>query len=103
MRPINTKLSASKKAFYTSLAGNTELQSAIFRYLSRDRDRRPSSFTQEDGEAEKECLQKLCKLFLAFYRFVSHTVADDNKSGRSSFTLASVAKDVEKSKIRCIS
>ena len=101
-RSANTTSVDNRKSFFTSLSGNTELQLALFRFLSRDRDRRPSSFTQEDGEAEKGTLQMTCKLLLAFYRFVSGLTprSEDNRSlsVRAPFTLASVAKDVEKNR-----
>ena len=93
---------ANKKTFFTSFGGNNELQMAIFRFLSRDRDRRPSSFTQEDKEHERETLQKLCRMLISLYRYVSGVAAkaEDNKvlSGRGSYTLASVAKDIEKNR-----
>jgi hypothetical protein len=93
---------ANKKTFFTSFCGNNELQMAIFRLLSRDRDRRPSSFTQEDKEHERETLQKLCRMLISLYRYVSGVAAksEDNKivSGRASYTLASVAKDIEKNR-----
>ena len=93
---------ANKKTFFTAFSGNNETQASIFRFLSRDRDRRASSFTQEDNETERETLQKLCKLFISIYRYVSVLAAkaEDNKviSGRTSYTLASVAKDIEKNR-----
>ena len=98
----NQSAAANKKTFYTSFGGNTELQMAIFRFLSRDRDRRPSTFTQEDKDKERDTLQKLCKMLISLYRYVSGLAAkpEDNKvpSGRTSYTLASVAKDIEKNR-----
>ena len=98
----NQSAAANKKTFYTSFGGNTELQMAIFRFLSRDRDRRPSTFTQEDKDKERDTLQMLCKMLISLYRYVSGLAAkpEDNKvqSGRTSYTLASVAKDIEKNR-----
>ena len=100
----NYNKSTDKKNFFTSFSGNTELQLAIFRYLARDRDRRPSSFTQHDREIEKTTLEKICKMLIALYRYVSGLAAkeDDHKviHNRTTFTLASVAKDVEKSRFK---
>ena len=98
----NQSAAANKKTFYTSFGGNTELQMAMFRFLSRDRDRRPSTFTQEDKDKERDTLQKLCKMLISLHRYVSGLAAkpEDNKvpSGRTSYTLASVAKDIEKNR-----
>ena len=101
-KATNQSSAANKKTFYTSFSGNTELQMAIFRFLSRDRDRRPSTFTQEDKDKERDTLQKLCKMLISLYRCVSGLAAksEENKvvTGRTSYTLASVAKDIEKTR-----
>ena len=49
-KPSNYSTAANKKTFFNSFSGNHETQAAIFRFLSRDRDRRPTAFTQEDKE-----------------------------------------------------
>ena len=101
-KPSNYSTAANKKTFFNSFSGNHETQAAIFRFLSRDRDRRPTAFTQEDKEIEKETLQKICKMLLSLYRYVSVLAAkaEDTTviSGRTSYTLASVAKDIEKNR-----
>ena len=102
IKATNQNANYNKKTFYTSFGGNTELQMAIFRFLSRDRDRRPSTFTPEDKDKERDTLQKLCKMLISLYRHVSGLAAkpEENKvqSGRTSYTLASVAKDIEKNR-----
>ena len=76
---------SKRKTFFSSITNSTEVQNAIFRYLSRER-------KAADHEAEHKTLFNLCDMLLAFYRFIS------GGSGGKAFTLASVAKDIERSR-----
>ena len=75
-----------------------ELQNVIFRYLSRDR-------TDGIESEDVAVLYNLCDMFLAFYRWNSVSSNSSGGQGGSrshlsggSFTLASVAKDAERSR-----